>query len=319
MIAKKELQRRKQLLTCRVVEAYYGAVLSKKMLELVSASEKTARAHLDQALNYSRLGRISSADVLRARLRLTQEKFNKIEAQNRLDEAKVRLNEVLGRGVDEAIEVEDERIEGPLVSLPGSKKLFSLALENRPEWEAYGLRKEMGERNVGMLKADFFPTLSLHGSISKSHLDADHPPEREVEGILSSDAWFLYGVFSWDIFDGFRTQNRVREAEAGLEEILTHEKQIRNRILSEIKAARLYFDAARSKIPLAREQVDLAEENLGQALQSYRRGVVGNIEFLEAQETLNEARIDLLRSETGLEIAKARINLAVGNEIFALY
>jgi len=318
-IAEEESKRRRQLLTYRVVEAYYGVVLRKKMLELASSSEKLAKTHLDQALNYFRFGRISNADVLRARLRLAQEKFNKIEAQNKLDEAKVGLNEILGRSVDEAIEIEENKAERPLVSLPGSEELFTLALENRPEWEAYRYREEIGKRGVEMARADFFPTLALHGSISKSYLDPDTPPENETEGILRSDSWFLYGVFSWNVFDGFRTQNRVKEAEAGMEEIATYEEQIKNRILSEIKEARLYFEAARSKIPVAKEQVDLAEENLRQALESYRGGVVGNIEFLEAQRILNQAKTDLLHSETGLEIAKAKFNLAVGKEVFALY
>ncbi len=318
-IAEEESRRKRQLLTYRVVEAYYGVVLRKKMLELALASEKIAQTHLDQALNYFRFGRISNADVLRARLRLAQERFNKIEAQNKLDEARVGLNEILGRKVDEAIEVEESKTENLPVSLPDPEELLLLALANRPEWEAYGYRKEIGIKNVEMARADFYPTLALNGSISKSYLDPDTPPENETEGILKSDSWFLLGVFSWNVFDGFRTQNRVREAEAGLEEIRAYEEQIKNRILSEIKEARLYFDAAKSKIPVAREQVDLAEENLRQALESYRGGVVGNIEFLEAQKTLNEAKADLLDSETGLEIAKARLNFAVGSEIFALY
>jgi outer membrane protein TolC len=318
-ITEGELVRKGQLLTYRVIEAYYNVVLRKKMLELALESERVAEVHLDQARNYFGLGRISNADLLRAKIRLAQEKFNKIEIQNKLDKAKMSLNTVLGRGIDEEIEVEDAGSESGPASMPGSEEALLLALENRPEWEAYGLTKEIGASKVRIERAGFFPQLALRGSISKSYLDPDTPPENQTEGILRSDSWLLFGAFSWNIFDSFRTKNRVWEAMASLEEIKTHEKRIKNRISSEIKEARLYFNAAKAKVPLAQEQVDLAGENLRQARESYRRGVAGNIEFLEAQETLNKAKTDLLRSATDLAIAKAKFNLAVGIEIFALY
>jgi outer membrane protein TolC len=203
--------------------------------------------------------------------------------------------------------------------LPGSEEVWSLALDNRPEWGILSFKKSIRERKVGLAKADYFPSLALRGSYAKTNLDPDTPPEQATSGILRSESWYLFGTCSWKIFDSFLTRNKVREAEASLEEIKAREKQIKSRILSEIKEARLYFNAAKSKMPVAKEQVELAEENLRLALESYRSGVVGNLEYLEARKLLNETKVDLLQAETDFELAKAQVNLATGKDIFRIF
>jgi len=318
-IAQEGLERKKQDLAYQVVEAYYGVLLHKKMLDLNLQSEDIARAHLEQAQNYFSLGRISNADLLRAKIKLAEERFSRIEAENKLESAKVALNDILGREIDQPVQIEGDLLVISESNLPSSEKITAMAFENRPEWGILDFKKIIRERKVGIAKADYFPSLALQASYNKNNLDPDTPPERITTGILESESWYVTGVFSWKIFDSFRTRNKVKEAEAGLEELKARVKQMRSRILSEIKKARLYFHAAKSKIKVAKEQVELSEDNLRQVLENYRSGIAGNLEQLEAEKMLNEAKANLFQAVADLELAKAKINLAVGKTVFAIY
>jgi len=321
-IAEEELKRRKQELIYKVILAYYDVLQAKRLLDLSLESMDLTNAHLELVKSYYSLGRVPKADLLFTNVKFAEAEFRKIRTENELEAAKIEFNRILGREIEIPILFKEMDFGLQEAAPPSSQDLLSLAFEHRPEWKVLNFQKIIGERKIVLAQSEFAPDLILSGSISKSYLDypeTEAMAEEDATGVADSFAWNIYGMLSWTIFDGLRTPNQIRGAQAELAEIKKYEREIENRIAAEIRQARLNLDAANLLIQVAQKEVEYAEENLALAQERYRKGVGGNVEFLEAQAALSKAKTDQLQAKADYELAKAKINLAVGKEVFALF
>lgn len=307
-IAREELKRKKQELAYLVTTAFYNLLRAQRLVAVGEEAEKIARAHLEQATNYVTLGRAGRSDLLRAGVMVAQEEFDKIKSENNFEEAKIELNRVLGKKQEGNL-VESGGLNETGVAPASSEALFAITFKQRPEWKIIGLKKKIGEKAINLARADFLPSVWLNGTTYKYKVNY-------ADWNWSFETWVVYGLVSWNIFDGLKTPYHIREAQAGLAATKYDEVQLENRIRGEVEQARLRFQSEKRRIQLAEREVNLAQEHLQLALEEYRKGVKNNIELLEAQHTLSRARIDLLQAHSDYELAKARINMATGAEIF---
>ena len=321
-IAEEESKRKQQELVYKVIRAYYNVLQAKSLLDLSLDSLELTSAHLELVKSYYSLGRVPKADLLLTKVKIAEVEFRKIKAQSELEEAKIAFNDVLGREIEEPVLFKEMDFSIKEATAPGSQDLLPLALEHRPEWKVLKFQEILGEREVVLAQFEFYSNLVLSGSISKSYFsypESDEFIQEDTSGVSESFAWNIYGVLSWNIFDGLKTPNKVRGAQATLAEIKEYERKFENQIAAEVKQARFNLDAANLLRQVAEREVEYAEENLKHAQERYRKGVGANIDFLEAQTSLTKAKTDLLNAQSDYELAKARINLAVGKEVFALF
>lgn len=312
-VAREELLRKEQEVAYRTAQAFYDVRAKERMRALSREMLDLATAHLELAKKYCAVGRVPRSDLLRAQVKLAAEAINEIRARNELEVARVRFNEFLGRetGVPVSLDAAAQPEAGGVV--PDQQELLATAYDNRPEWKTHRLQRSIGQSEIALARSDYLPSLALNGAISRSM--TDYPANALRRDV---DAWNIYGVVSWTLFNGMNTQNRVAEAQAGLSATQALEKRVAGRIAADVKTAHLYLGAARQRVEGARQEVIYAEENLKHALQKYRQGVGSNIEYIQAQTSLTEARTDLVQAEADLALARAGINFAVGKEIFTI-
>ncbi|MDI6732222.1 MAG: TolC family protein, partial [Candidatus Margulisbacteria bacterium] len=130
------------------------------------------------------------------------------------------------------------------------------------------------------------------------------------------NSWQVAGAASWTLFDGFTIYNKVREAAANLNTQIANEEKVKNAVEMEVKNA--YYDlvTAQEVIAVAQKTVTSARESEKVSTTRYNSGVGTNLEVIDAQASLTEARNNLLKSIYDLEIAKAQINKSVGKGVF---
>jgi len=312
-IAKEELSRKRQELAYGVASAYFNLLRAKRMLDLSLESIDFTEVNLKQVRNYYGFGKVRKGDLLQAEIGVAEAELNKISAEQEMESSKISFNMLLGKKHGEPITLEETEFNSQETSLPGYEELLALALAKRPEWKILNYRKRIGEEEISLAKSEFYPNLSLNGSASKNI--SDYPNNSLKRDI---NFWNIYAMFSWNVFNGLKTSNRVKEARANLSGIVVNEEQIKNQIAAEVKEAQLYFDATRLRIRKARTEVELAGENLELAKQEYREGVGRNVDLLEAQAKLTKARLDLFQAQSDFAIAKAKINLAEAEELLKL-
>ena len=75
--------------------------------------------------------------------------------------------------------------------------------------------------------------------------------------------------------------------------------------------------AAVNSISSAKKAVESADENYRISREKYKSGIGSNLEMIDAQTALTEAKTNLYQAQFDYQIAKARVNRALGREIYS--
>ncbi|HEX4644149.1 MAG TPA: TolC family protein [Verrucomicrobiae bacterium] len=296
------------LLQARV--AYYDVLLAAEQIIVEEASVKLlARTLEDQQRRYD-AGTVPRFNVLQAEVALANERPRLIQARNAYRIAKNNLVNVLGYHVppqvweDIPIELTDKLDSTPYeVQLPAA---IAKALANRTELAA--LRKEESLRQEGVInaKAGYKPNVQLfagYGARSSIYFD---DLGREADGYTAG------AQVSWNIFDGFLTKGKVEQAkalQAGSRVDVDNEARA---IELEVRTDYSNFIEAREVLESQKKVQEQAEEALRLANARSEAGTGTQLDVLNAQTSLTQARSTQVQALHDYDAARARLERAIG-------
>ncbi len=291
-----------------VTQSYFGVIKAVKSVKLAEEARDTADSHLKQVRSMLAAGVVSRADLLRAEVQSANSEVALTRARNGLELARDAFNNALGRDLEQEVSLEEEGFTGAVAALPDYKTLLTGAFANRPDWQQFLLTTGISQDNLRVAQSDYLPTVML--TASTGNQITENP-------VYKSDvnSWNVVGAASWKLFDGLGRENRIREAAANLDAQKATEEQVRNGIALEVRDAYLTLKSALETIGSAKKAVDSAEESLKVSNQRFTSGAGTNLEVIDAQVSLNQARFNLLQALFDVEIAKAKINKVVGKEV----
>jgi len=289
-----------------VTAAFYGVLATEKFFKLSEDSLNMAQSHLNQVDVMLKSGVATRADQLRAKVQVANSEVALTQARNSLELAKSSLNNVLGRNADKELEITEEKT-GEIPSLPEYRALINSAFENSPNWKGFVLNRRMAEDNLSLNRTSLFPAFMLTGQ--NGFRGTEYSSYKS-----ESTSWTVAGVASWTLFDGLGMQNRINEAAANLEATKATEEQVRNGVILEVRRAYLDLKSAVETIGSAKKAVDFAEESHKVSGLRFNSGVGTNLEEIDAQVALTQARTNYLKALFDLEIAKAELNKVIGKE-----
>ena len=117
---------------------------------------------------------------------------------------------------------------------------------------------------------------------------------------------------SWTFWEWGKTLNSVKEKESLKRQLEQTKHALIDNISLEIKKAVLDIDEADKNIPTTSKAVEQAEENLRVSEERYKAQVTTMTEVLDAQTLLTQARVNYYRALYGHNLAKARLQRAIG-------
>ena len=307
-LIKEDLRRSVLDISYNVTTAYFGVLKAAKMVKLAQESKQMADSHYDQVGSMVSAGVATRADLLRAIVQQANSEVVLTRAKNGLEIAKDAFNNALGRRLEEAVDLDEVGSVGAVAKLPEYKFILDKSYQCRPEWKQYQLSKEIGEQNLRVAQLAYLPMVMLNGS--SGNRVTEYPTFK-----TDVNSWSITGAASWTLFDGLGIQNRIREAAANLDAQKATEEQVKSGIALEVRDAYLNLKSALETIGSAKKAVDSAQENYKVSSLRYSSGVGTNIEELDAQVSLTQAKINYLQTVFDVEIAKAKINKLVGLEV----
>ncbi|HLX23493.1 MAG TPA: efflux transporter outer membrane subunit [Usitatibacter sp.] len=179
----------------------------------------------------------------------------------------------------------------PPVTPPG---LPSELLERRPDVRQAEMNLEAATERIGVAKGSEFPALSLtgtYGSIAP-----------QVDQLFSTAArtWSIGAGLTGPILDGGRYRARTEQAEAQAREAQgAYESAVRNAFRDVVDAISNVKLASDTEVDL-RDLVDQSQKALHLAEVRYEHGYSAYLEVLDAQRTLNDAQLTLIRNRVAL-------------------
>jgi outer membrane protein TolC len=118
------------------------------------------------------------------------------------------------------------------------------------------------------------------------------------------------------IFNGFRTSANEEEACANLKVLEEHTAQVKKDITSEVQQAVEDLKIRIDKVSSTKIQVNYAEASIQRANIQYRNGVATNLDLLDAEDSLAQARLQFLQAVYDAIISNYNLKKSVGDVIW---
>ncbi len=124
---------------------------------------------------------------------------------------------------------------------------------------------------------------------------------------------FAIGILGrWDLFDGFLSKGKIREAQAQAQIATLKKQQWQHDLQAEAKQIIAQIQSLRRILQNQKDTVALAEEALRLAKLSEENGYATLLDVLQANVDLSRARINALQSHHQLLVAHARLDRLIG-------
>ena len=271
------------------------AVVAARLADSVLAADLVTLAAAQQQAGVS-----AAIDLTRAKTQLAEAAGRLIVATNQLERAKIDLARALG--VDPATPialVDTLRADLGAADLPvGRDAAVAQAVAARPDLAAEQAREAAARQAASAISAERLPRLELEADYGLSGV---RPPDAIGTRQIAVQV-------TLPILDGFRREGRLAEQQATVRESQVRGRDLRQQVAADVDAALIDLRSAAAQQTVAAERLELARQEVSQARQRFKAGVAGNIEVINAQETLLRARdADL---DARFAAAAARIALA---------
>jgi len=301
------------LLSVRV--AYYDVLLAAQQITVHEASVNLLQHELDDQQRRYQAGTVPHFNVLRAEVAVANERPALIQARNNYRIAKNNLSNLLGYNLprdiweDIPLNLTDALDAAPYeVDLPDA---IQQALSRRSELVALRKTEELQQLNVVNARAGYKPRVQAFAGYTWNNSQFIDP--NDIGYTLYG--WNVGGQVSWNIFDGMLTRGKVVQAKALYQKAKTDVVDTGRQIELEVRTAYSQFIEAREVLESQKTVQAEAEEALREADARAAAGTGTQLDVLDAQTSLTQARTTEIQALHDYDIARARLERAIGADL----
>ena len=291
---------------------FYQILLDKALVQVQEESVNLLQSQLEDQKSRYEAGTVPQFNVLQAEGTLENQIPQLIAARNNYRIAQLTLARTLGipadrqYATDNPLPVAGELSFSPIKYDLGSALIAARA--NRPFLKAQRSTILANVENITVQAAGFQPTISANIGLEQE----SNPRTNNLTNTLQG--WFLGLQGSWNIFDGFLTYGRVKQARAQLEQAKAtyddSERQVELEVatsVSNLRQAAQTVESAQTGVNVNLEALRLADERLA-------AGTGTQLDVLTAQQALTTARSTLVQAEFSYVSAVASYQQATATE-----
>ncbi len=302
------LSKTKNDVAFNITSAYYDVLKAQKALDVLNETIVNMKKTLKQVEVYYLAGVSTNSDVLQMQTQIANIEVSRIQLQNGLMIAKLAYETSLGKDIELGYTLKDDIGPGIPRDFSDKETIIAKAFVNRPDWKAYKLAMKAAEQAVNMNYSDYLPSVVLLYSTGKTHSNYS-----TTSYDLSN--WRMMLSASWTLFDGFNTQSKIKEATAQYNNAKANESSIKDGIEMEVSAAYLTLIASQDKVSASSIAADLSQRALKSIEVNYNANTITNLAYLSAQTAYQAAMTNLWTAKFDLQVAKAKLNKAVGAKV----
>jgi len=301
-IANLDVQRTRNDVVLQVKQAFYDVLRAQELVRVAEESLRNAEVRRKLAQAAVDAGVSPKLDVVRAEAAVAAAQQAVITARNALQLAKSAFNNVLGRRVDEPVELlsADEQVPEPA----DFNQYLQEALAKRPEMIQANLGISLAEKQVTAAKRDQLPTIVVRGQWDFNLKTSIFQPR--------DSSFTTIAAVQFKIWDSGQTQGRVEQARADVDKAKIAVENVREGIALEVRNAYLGLQEAREKVAVAEKGLQAATESLRVARLRYEAGVSNQLELSDAELAYTQAEQNLVNARYDLRVAWARLEKAMG-------
>jgi outer membrane protein TolC len=240
--------------------------------------------------NLEKNGLLARNDLLKAQLQTSNIELALVNAQNNLKLCTVGLNLMLGLPQTAALKLDTSSLQlHPRVEI--LERYEQLALDNRKDVKATGMRQDAAHSKIKQTRSDYFPSVGLTGG----YIAADIPGLLTVTNALNVGVGIQYNLGSL-----WKNKSKMEEAKAVEREIGANRELLEQHIRMEIAESYENYFSALKKMDVQQKALENAKENKRITKNKYDNNLVNTTELLDAANALLEAQINVATAKADI-------------------
>lgn len=280
---------------------YFNMLNATNMKALRQESVDRLQAHLDNVIAQYNVGIVARADVLRSEVELANAQQNYITASNEYDVAEATLNNIIGTPLGTTLLLKDRLQYEPYEN--DMAYCLAYSEQHRPELKQAEYGVDAAEAALVVARSGHMP--KVYASASNSWASESWPGDDNEE-------WQVGVTASMNIFDSGVTWSKIHAAQEALVQAKESQRQIKDNVELEVRTDYLSMREAEKRITTAQVAVASAEEDYHIAVVRYQAGVGTNIDVMDAQEALTQAKTNYYQALYNYNTSKAALNTSMG-------
>lgn len=302
-VSQLEILATKQQLKLEASNGYYKVLQNKTLLEIAKQTVDDFSSHLNRVQQMYDSGVAPWHDVLQTKVRLANAENDLVKAQNDYDLAVYSLNKTMGLPLHSKITLTEPLIYQEYALAPYDVTAYGLA--HRPEMVQQQENIKIEEAKIKIAQSEHRPNVMLTGTMAWNN--------DNFAGTANRD-WTAMLVTQWNLFDSGNIKAKVRQAQFGELVAQKQAQQTQDNISLEINDAYLSMKESEKRINTNKVAVEEGSMNFDIAQKAYNAGVGTNLDVMDAELALNQAKTNYTNALFDYNMSKARLNKAIGKE-----
>lgn len=279
-----------------VLQASDMAAVNREAVDSLTEHLKTVKAQFDA-------GVIAKADLLRSEVELANAQQSLTKAQNAFEIAQSNLNNVIGAPLEEKQTLNNQlaytEFNSPV------DECIAYAMSNRPEIQQSVNSKAVAEKGVEIAQSGNRPTVTFGATDGWS---GDEFPGQ-------ANNWSMNVMANWNIFDSGLTNSKVKQSKAASAKAEDQDTQIRGSVELEVRQNYMSMREAEKRLQTTLVAVDKATEDLKIAKTKYYAGAGTNLDVIDAQLALTQAKTNHTQALYDYNVNKAKLEKSMGIQV----
>ncbi len=297
----------KSNLSYQTLQTFYSILFLEKSIAVKDTQIAALNAHLGVTNKRVESGSATDYDALSTQVRISRAQSEKIELRNQLKQQKINLKQLLGEDQDTSLTLSGDFSAPPAVNSTDS--LINVAFQKRQE-----LKLAEDELNTSHLQeslAGLGDMPSLNATVSYGIKNGYEPNLDALRG-----NWAASFSVRVPIFNGFMTRYKENEAKVNSNVSELNISTIKRNIISSVQQAAAGLNSNLQQLNTTLTQVRFAEQTVRRAESRYNSGVGTNLDLLDAETSLAEARFFYLQDLYKSILSAYQLKKAVGDVIY---
>jgi outer membrane protein len=304
---KEDYKKDKAEVQYNIKASYWNLFRANEFKLFVDENVNQIKSHTKDAENLMKQGMLTSNDLMKVQVQLSDALVRQIDAANNVKLAMYALNNTLGLPLQTEIELAST-VQITDRSWEDVDTLVSKAFEKRPDVLGMNSRVKAGESGLTSARGGFWPQIYLIGNYNYLRPNSRIFPTVDK----FKDTWDVTVSLSFDIWNWWQTGYQSNQAEAQLAQAQEGLSMIKDGVMLEVTQSYLGVNQFKERKAVSEKGVKQAEENYRVTKDKYRNGLTPNSELLDAEVALLQAKLNLTQSLVDYELSIARLSKAIG-------
>lgn len=284
----------------RIIVAYFNIIRQEKIADVLQSTVELSEQRIQIAETKKDLGSGSEYDLLQARADLNADRAAVIRQEVSINDARVLLNELMGRDIDIRFTVEEEI---PVNDQLNYDEIVADALSNNLQLAVARANQRVTKLEIREIESERYPEIDVN-------LGYGYSLNESESGFLelSRSDGLNYGITArFTLFDGFNLNRRKQNARIQLRnQQLTFEQQ-KQQVSADLRSLFTRYLKSLQLVELERENIVYARQTVEIALERFKLGTINSIELRESQRTLIDAESRLIQAQFEAKSAETEL------------